>query len=328
MLGLPLAFAAPAVLVALVGLGALYYLLRVTPPTPRRVQFPPLRLLLGLAARETEPARTPWPILALRLAVAALIILAMAQPLWRSLAAPHRIRTAARPRRRRLAGGADLRQADRVCARSRWRRRRAPGARSRSSRSRKPPARSRRSNAGEIEGRLRSLAPAPYSPSKEAALPAIERFLGKEPSSEVLWIADGVELGGANGFASGARGVSPAPSTSSPTGQARAPSPAPTTRRDRSRARLVRSDAAGRRDRQCARARPTGTGDRPRAFRLRRQARGRRPFRPAGRAAQRGAEDRRSTATARPARRGSSTIARAAGGWRSPPEPAPTRRNR
>ena len=69
MFGLPLAFAAPAVLVALVGLGALYYLLRVTPPPPRRVPFPPLRLLIGLAARETEPARTPWPILALRLAI-------------------------------------------------------------------------------------------------------------------------------------------------------------------------------------------------------------------------------------------------------------------
>jgi len=46
--GLPLAFAAPAVLVALVALGALYYFLRVTPPRPRQVVFPPLRLLLGL----------------------------------------------------------------------------------------------------------------------------------------------------------------------------------------------------------------------------------------------------------------------------------------
>ena len=88
MLGLPLAFAAPAVLVALVGLGALYYLLRVTSPAPRRVQFPPLRLLIGLAANEREPARTPWPILALRLMVAALIIVAMAEPLWRTLASP------------------------------------------------------------------------------------------------------------------------------------------------------------------------------------------------------------------------------------------------
>ena len=43
MFGLPLAFAAPAVLVALAGLGALYYLLRVTPPraAPRGVSAAP-----------------------------------------------------------------------------------------------------------------------------------------------------------------------------------------------------------------------------------------------------------------------------------------------
>src|SRR6516225_6960590 len=87
MFGLPLAFAAPAVLAALVGLVALYFLLRVTPPSPRQALFPPLRLLIGLAPTETTPARTPWPILALRLAIGALIILAMAEPLWNSLAA-------------------------------------------------------------------------------------------------------------------------------------------------------------------------------------------------------------------------------------------------
>src|SRR6516225_743271 len=88
MLGLPTAFVAPAVLVALVGLGLLYYLLRVSPPPPRRVVFPPLRLLLGLDPKKAEPARSPWPITALRLLIGALIILAMAQPLWNSLAGP------------------------------------------------------------------------------------------------------------------------------------------------------------------------------------------------------------------------------------------------
>ena len=87
MFGLPLVFAAPAVLAALVGLVALYFLLRVTPPSPRRAVFPPLRLLVGLDPTETTPARTPWPILALRLAIGALIILAMAEPLWNSFAA-------------------------------------------------------------------------------------------------------------------------------------------------------------------------------------------------------------------------------------------------
>ena len=69
------------------GLVALYFLLRVTPPSPRQTLFPPLRLLIGLDPKETTPARTPWPILALRLAIGALIILAMASPLWNSVAA-------------------------------------------------------------------------------------------------------------------------------------------------------------------------------------------------------------------------------------------------
>src|SRR5579863_2581397 len=86
MLGLPLAFAAPAALAALVGLIGLYFLLRVTPPRPRREVFPPVRLLLGLEPKQTTAFRTPWPLLVLRLAVAALIILAMAGPLWRPLA--------------------------------------------------------------------------------------------------------------------------------------------------------------------------------------------------------------------------------------------------
>ena len=59
MFGLPLAFAAPAVLAALIGLVGLYFLLRVTPPAPRRAIFPPLRLLLGLDPNETTPAHTP-----------------------------------------------------------------------------------------------------------------------------------------------------------------------------------------------------------------------------------------------------------------------------
>ena len=39
MLGLPLAFAAPAALAALAVLAALYLFLRVTPPRPREASF-------------------------------------------------------------------------------------------------------------------------------------------------------------------------------------------------------------------------------------------------------------------------------------------------
>src|SRR5579871_262804 len=199
MFGLPLAFAAPAVLAALVGLVALYFLLRVTPPSPRRAVFPPLRLLIGLDPTETTPARTPWPILALRLAIGALIILAMAEPLWNSFPA--------------LSGSGPLLILidDGFAAASAWDKRidfareQAAGA----TRSGRVVAIHTLSEGGQdiaplgragIEGQLRSLSPAPYAPDRAAALPAIERFIAREPKTDVLWIADGVELGGASAF--------------------------------------------------------------------------------------------------------------------------------
>src|SRR4051794_18165502 len=76
-----LSFAAPWILAGLLSLPAIWWLLRVTPPAPRRVPFPPLRLLRGLTATEETPARTPWWLLLLRLIVAALVIVALAEPI-------------------------------------------------------------------------------------------------------------------------------------------------------------------------------------------------------------------------------------------------------
>ncbi len=199
MFGLPLAFAAPAVLAALVGLVALYFLLRVTPPSPHRAIFPPLRLLVGLDPTETTPARTPWPILALRLAIGALIILAMAEPLWNSFAA--------------LSGSGPLLVLidDGFAAAPAWdkqidfaRERAAAAARSGRIVAIHPLSQGGKDIApldrAGIEGQLRSLLPVPYAPDRTAALPAIERFLAREPKTDILWIADGVEIGGASAF--------------------------------------------------------------------------------------------------------------------------------
>ncbi len=78
----PLLFAAPWLLLALPALPALWWLLRVTPPAPRRQSFPPARLLLDLPTAEQTPARTPFWLLLLRLVAAALIVLAFARPVW------------------------------------------------------------------------------------------------------------------------------------------------------------------------------------------------------------------------------------------------------
>ncbi|HLI22818.1 MAG TPA: BatA domain-containing protein, partial [Stellaceae bacterium] len=76
-----LAFASPWLLLGLAALPVLWWLLRVTPPAPKRVRFPALRLLLGLQPHEETPAKTPLWLILLRMALAALIILALAHPL-------------------------------------------------------------------------------------------------------------------------------------------------------------------------------------------------------------------------------------------------------
>src|ERR1700723_3097167 len=76
-----LAFTSPWLLSALVALPVIWWLLRVTPPAPRRIPFPALQLLLGLTPKEETPAKTPLWLILLRMALAALIILALAHPL-------------------------------------------------------------------------------------------------------------------------------------------------------------------------------------------------------------------------------------------------------
>ena len=73
-------FATPWVLLALAGLPLLWWLLRITPPSPRTESFPAIRLLFGLTAPEETPARTPWWLLALRMVAAALVIFGLARP--------------------------------------------------------------------------------------------------------------------------------------------------------------------------------------------------------------------------------------------------------
>jgi len=80
--GIPLGFAQPLVLLALLSLPVLWWLLRLIPPQPRRIAFPPTRLLFDIAPREETPQRTPWWLTLLRLTLAALVIIAAAGPLW------------------------------------------------------------------------------------------------------------------------------------------------------------------------------------------------------------------------------------------------------
>ena len=79
---LSLGFAEPLVLVALLGLPVLWWLLRLIPPQPRRIAFPPTQLLFEISPKQETPRRTPWWLTALRLILAGLVIVAAAGPLW------------------------------------------------------------------------------------------------------------------------------------------------------------------------------------------------------------------------------------------------------
>lgn len=73
-------FLNPIMLSAFIGLPLLWYLLRITPPQPRKIFFPATHFLIGLQAKENVPSKTPWWILLLRILIIALVILALSEP--------------------------------------------------------------------------------------------------------------------------------------------------------------------------------------------------------------------------------------------------------
>lgn len=79
---LPLSFAFPAILFGLVALPVIWWLLRLTPPKPQTEIFPPLRVLVRVLKKEETPHKSPWWLTLLRLLMAALVIFALAEPIY------------------------------------------------------------------------------------------------------------------------------------------------------------------------------------------------------------------------------------------------------
>ncbi len=77
----PIFFAQPLALLGLIALPIILWLLRATPPEPKRVTLPSLALLDGEKQIEETPDKTPWWILALRFSAAALAIIGFSQPI-------------------------------------------------------------------------------------------------------------------------------------------------------------------------------------------------------------------------------------------------------
>jgi hypothetical protein len=77
----PFTFAAPWALLGLLALPALWFLFRLIPPAPRELVFPPVRILMALVRRDETSATTPLWLIALRFALAAAVIFALAHPI-------------------------------------------------------------------------------------------------------------------------------------------------------------------------------------------------------------------------------------------------------
>lgn len=199
-----MSFAFPLVLAALIALPAIWLLLRVTPPQPRLIAFPPLKIIRDLVPLRETPARTPWWLLALRLAIAAFLILAAAGPILNPPPA--------------LEGDPDapvlLVVDNGALAASDWRRRERVlieqgEALAREGRSigvlataEPPPEIPLLAPAAALE-RLRAIRPAPHLAARAGALPAVEAFVADHPAAQVVWISDGVAGPEEEGFAAG-----------------------------------------------------------------------------------------------------------------------------
>ena len=198
--GLPLGFAQPLVLLGLLSLPVLWWLLRLIPPQPRRIAFPPTRLLFDIAPREETPQRTPWWLTLLRLTLAALVIIAAAGPLWNP---PVATSTAKAPLALLIDDGfpaagtwdARMRTAEDLIARAEADQRGValiPLSEPTRDISFETPAAAR--------VRIKQIKPKPHAVERADALPALGRFLAATPEVELVWLTDGVDLGGGSDF--------------------------------------------------------------------------------------------------------------------------------
>jgi hypothetical protein len=197
---LPLAFAQPLVLLGLLALPVLWWLLRLIPPTPKRIDFPPTRLLFDITPQEETPRRTPWWLTLLRLTLATLVILAAAGPLWNPTLDAS---TSKSPLALMIDDGfpaagtwdARMRTADDLISRAEADGRGVALI---------PLSETNRDISFETPGaarvRLKQINPKPYALKRSDALTSLSRFFSATPDVEVIWLSDGTDLGGGSEF--------------------------------------------------------------------------------------------------------------------------------
>jgi hypothetical protein len=213
MLG-PIAFLSPWLLAGLLALPLIWWLLRAIPPRPQRIEFPPTRILVGLENRERTPAKTPWWLTLIRMAAAAFVILALAEPVLNPnretalagsgpvvLVVDNGWPAAARWQQRtymveRLIAEAEAQSRPVMIVPT------ASATKTLSLRVEAPSA--ARSTAAAVQ-------PQPFAPDRPAVARAIAGALGGASGTSIVWLADGVDHDDtARAFGDGLRGLATA----------------------------------------------------------------------------------------------------------------------
>ncbi len=206
-----LGFGAPLILWALVLLPVIWWLLRFTPPKPLTTIFPPIRLLLDTRNEQETPAHSPWWLTALRIAIAALVIVALSEPIVRpdpgadGQAKPLLIVI---DNGWAAAGNWDAR---RNIARDEITRAREAGV---------PVAIAATAPVNQPAGillespddalkRLEAMTPLPHAPSRADILTRVSEALDGQEALHIVWLSDGLGYGNDANFADRLLGLSP-----------------------------------------------------------------------------------------------------------------------
>ncbi len=203
-------FTTPAALIALLALPAIWWLLRFTPPRPQTVRFPPFRLLLDLITPEDQPDKTPWWLLLIRLALAALLIIAVARP---QVGGNQGLAPDGRPLLIAIDNG--------WAAAADWQRREAALARLIDAAATRPvpvaviataPGRDQSVQqflpADEARRRAAAIVPVAWALDRKGALQRIKAATAGRSGVQVVWLADGIDDGDARAFAAGLAALS------------------------------------------------------------------------------------------------------------------------
>jgi hypothetical protein len=194
-----LAFLNPWLLAGLLALPAIYWLLRTVPPRPKQVNFPATRILVGLENKDKTPAKTPWWLTLLRMVAAALVIMALADPVLN----PNR--EAALKGNGPVALVVDngwaaaskwaerVRMLDRLITEAEGQSRTViivPTAFAN-----KTPA-LRIETPGAARSTAAALQPQPFAPDREAAVTALTTAVSGGAKPSIVWLADGIDHDG------------------------------------------------------------------------------------------------------------------------------------